>query len=341
MRIGALAHTLAKGYLHVPTRMRTHFLRGPSGIGKTEVVYQMADLLGPHIEGWSETIDIRLSQFEPCDFRGVPFVDKEAVRTRWAVPEIWPVANTSGLIFLDEITSAPPALQAVAYQLCQERRIGSYKLPEGWMIIAAGNRQSDRGVTFNMAAPLLNRLTVLDVDTTFDDWQDYAAQKAKRPEVIAFVKSRIDYLHKFEPKGVVEQFPSPRGWFAVSDILDADYDQKVRAELVKGAVGAEAGLAFEAYLRVYERIPDLDAIEKNPESVEVPGDMDIRYCLAMGISARLNNKNFPPFWTFLKKMPRELQTLTVKLAYRRDKTIADCIAFGEWAAANADAFKRS
>lgn len=341
MRIGSLAHTLAKGYLHLPTRKRTHFLRGPSGIGKTDVVYQMSDILGRHVEGWQGIIDIRLSQFDPVDFRGIPAVDKETGRTIWYIPSFWPKPGTSGLIFLDEITSATPLLQAVAYQLCNERRIGDYHLPDGWMIIAAGNRQSDRGVTYNIAAPLLNRMTVIDVDTVFDDWQEHAAVRGKRPEVIAAVKSRVDLLHKFEGKGVIEQFPSPRGWFAVSDILDADYDIKVRAELIKGAVGSEAGLFFESYLRIYERIPDLDRIEATPDEVEVPEDLDIRYCLSMGISARLSSKNFAPFWKFLKRMPRELQTLTVKLAYRRDKTIADCTAFGEWASANADAFKRS
>jgi hypothetical protein len=340
MRIGSLAHTLAKGYLHLPTRKRTHFLRGPSGIGKTDVVYQMSDLIAPHVEGWAGVIDIRLSQFDPVDFRGIPYKDEDG-RTYWAVPSFWPKDGTSGLIFLDELTSALPAVQTVAYQLTNERRVGDYRLPDGWMIVAAGNRQSDRGVTYNIAAPLLNRMTVIDVDTVFDDWQEHAAAKGKRPEVIAAVKSRVDLLHKFEGKGVIEQFPSPRGWFAVSDILDADYEMKVRAELIKGAVGNEAGLFFESYLRIYERIPDLDKIEADPMSVEVPEDLDIRYCLSMGISARLNNRNFDPFWKFLKRMPRELQTLTVKLAYRRDKTVSDCVSFGEWAAANADAFKRS
>jgi MoxR-like ATPase len=340
MRIGSLAHTLAKGYLHLPTRKRTHFLRGPSGIGKTDVVYQMADILGKHVEGWDGVRDIRLSQFDPVDFRGIPYKDDNH-RTVWAVPALWPTAGTSGLIFLDEITSALPALQAVAYQLCNERRIGDYQLPDGWMIVAAGNRQSDRGVTYNIAAPLLNRMTVIDVDTVFDDWQEFAAVRGKRPEVIAAVKSRVDLLHKFEGKGVIEQFPSPRGWFAVSDILDADYEIRVRAELIKGAVGSEAGLFFESYLRIYERIPDLDKIEATPDDVPVPEDLDIRYCLSMGISARLSSKNFEPFWRFLQRMPRELQTLTVKLAYRRDKTVSDCAAFGSWAAANSDAFKRS
>lgn len=341
MRIGVLAHTLAKGYLHLPTRMRTHFLKGPSGIGKTEVVYQMSELIAPHIEGWEGVIDIRLSQFDPVDFRGIPVPNHETKRTAWFPPEFWPRQGTSGILFLDELTSALPSVMTVGYQLCQERRIGDYFLPEGWMIVAAGNRQSDRGVTYNMPAPLLNRVTELNIDTTFDDWQDYAAKKGKRPEVIAAVKSRIDLLHKFEAKGVIEQFPSPRGWFAVSDIMDAGYDQAVRAELIVGAVGNEAGKFFEAFLRIYERIPDLDKIERDPDSVEVPENLDERYCVAMGISARLSPNNFGPFWKYLKKMPRELQTLTVKLAYRRDNSISDHSAFGEWAQANADAFKRS
>ena len=92
---------------------------------------------------------------------------------------------------------------------------------------------------------------------------------------------------------------------------------------------------------ILQMIHDLALYEKEPDAVEVPEDLDIRYCLSMGISARLSSKNFAPFWQFLQRMPRELQTLTVKLAYRRDKTVSDCAAFGAWAAANSDAFKRS
>ena len=338
MRIGKLAHTLAKHYLNEKTRERTIFLRGPSGIGKTHGVYQLAAILEANIENWDGVRDIRLSQFDPVDFRGIPVVVDG--RTTWCPPDFFPHPDTSGIMFLDEITSAPPAVQAVAYQLCNERRIGEYILPDGWMIIAAGNRQSDRGVTFNMAAPLINRLTILDVDTVFEDWQEHAAKCGKRPECMAFIKSRVDLLHKFEGKGVVEQFPSPRGWFAVSDIMDAGFDPEVRVELIKGTVGNEAAVSFESYLRIYERIPDLDKIRENPDSVPVPAELDIRYCLAMGISARLDAENFQSYWTFLKRMPKELQTLTVKLAYRRDKNISKCAAFGEWAALNADAFKR-
>lgn len=339
MRIGKLAHTLAKHYLNAGTRKRTTFLRGPSGIGKTEVIYQLAAILKDNLPNWDGVRDIRLSQFDPVDFRGIPVVVDG--RTCWMPPEFFPKEDTSGVMFLDEITSAPPAVQAVAYQLCNERRVGDYELPDEWMIVAAGNRQSDRGVTFNIAAPLLNRMTVIDVDTTFDDWQEHAAVCGKRPEVIAFVKSRVDLLHKFEGKGVIEQFPSPRGWFAVSDILDAEFEPAVRSELINGAVGKEGGVSFESYMRIYEQIPDLDRIAKEPDSVDVPDNLDIRYCLAMGISARLSADNFAPYWKFLKRMPKELQTLTVKLAYRRDKNISKCAAFGEWATANADAFKRT
>jgi hypothetical protein len=343
MRIGILGHTLAKHYLNIKTRNRTVFLKGASGIGKTQVVYQVGEILSQNLEDWDGIRDIRLSQFDPVDFRGIPVVvtlsDSEK-RTAWVPPEFFPKPGTSGIIFLDEITSAPPAVQAVAYQLCCERRVGEYELPDGWMIIAAGNRQSDRGVTFNIAAPLINRMTELNVDTTFEDWQEYAGKCGKRPETLAFLKSRQDLLHKFEGKGVIEQFPSPRGWFAVSDIMDADFTTDVRVELIKGTVGNEAAVAFESYLRIYERIPDLDRIKEDPENVEVPDDMDLRYCLSMGISARMDVDNFAPYWKYLRRMPKEYQTLTVKLAYRRDKELSKCSAFGEWAAANIDAFKR-
>jgi len=338
MRIGKLAHTLTKLYLNEQTRRRTVFLRGPSGIGKTEVIYQMSAVLKEHIQNWDGVRDIRLSQFDPVDFRGIPSIAEG--RTVWNPPAFFPMPDTAGIIFLDEITSAPPAVQAVAYQLCNERRVGDYVLPEAWMVIAAGNRQSDRGVTFNLAAPLLNRMTIIDVDTTVDDWLEHAARCGKRPEVMAFVKARADLLHKFDNNKGQEQFPSPRGWFAVSDILDADLPPETRVELIKGAVGQEAGLSFESYLRIYERIPDLDAIAENPDAVPVPDDLDVRYCLAMGICARLTAQNFATYWAYIKRMPKELQTLIVKLAVKRDKGITQTAAFGEWAVNNAEAFRR-
>ena len=340
MRIGQLAQTLAKLYLNPQTRKRAVLIRGASGIGKTESVAQLSEALAPHIPNWQPEIDIRLSQFDIVDFRGIPFIHEE--RTHWAPPAFFPKEGTAGIIMLDEIDHAPPSLQSVAYQLTNERRVGEAALDDGWMVLLACNRTEDRGVHFNIAAPLLNRVTLLDVATTFDDWLMYASARGKRPEIMSCVKSRVDLLHKFDPKAPSgTQFPTPRSWFAASDILELDYEPAQRAELLNGVLGMEAGNYLETHMRVYERLPDMDRIQKDPTGTPVPDELDVLYCLAMGISARLTVDNFEPFWKYMKRMSRELQVLIVRLAYRRDKGITSCTAFGEWAQANPDAFKRS
>ena len=140
-------------------------LWGPPGVGKSDMVRQTA------MRHQVPVIDIRLSQMEPSDLRGIPFrVDGHV---EWAVPAILPDARrhgTSGILFLDEITSAPPSVSAAAYQLILDRRLGEYQVPPGWAIFAAGNRQGDRGVTYTMPAPLANRFSHFEVEVNLDDW---------------------------------------------------------------------------------------------------------------------------------------------------------------------------
>ena len=140
-------------------------LWGPPGIGKSQIIAQVA------VRHDAPMIDIRLSQMEPTDLRGIPFRIEN--RVEWAVPSMLPDAKRHGLygiLFLDEITSAPPSVSAAAYQLILDRRLGDYEVPAGWAIFAAGNRQGDRGVTYTMPAPLANRFSHFEVESNIDDW---------------------------------------------------------------------------------------------------------------------------------------------------------------------------
>jgi len=334
MRIGKISDTIVSLYNNDATRKRAVFLRGPSGIGKSQTVWQAAQALG------IEVIDLRLSQMDPVDLRGVPSVSDDNT-TVWNTPSFFPRdPKSSGVLFMDEVTSAPPAIQAAAYQLVLDRALGDYKLPDGWMIVAAGNRQSDRGVTFTMAAPLMNRFTVLDVDTTLDDWRDHAFTVGVRPEIAAFLSDRADFLHKYTSDNYGEQFPSPRSWLAASDILNMELPESTRIEMLNGVVGREAAGAFETFLRIWDVVPRLDLIFENPDAVAVPEQMNVRYCVAMGLAARMDKKTFNNAYAYLKRMPKEFQTLCVKLAYQRDPSIAQATQFSDWAENNRDAFKR-
>lgn len=334
MRIAHLTPLLVKRYLNAATRRRAIFLRGPSGIGKSEVVYQTSALLAEHVSGWQGVIDLRLSQMDPTDLRGVPHVVDG--RTHWARPDFLPQSG-AGILFLDEITSAPPAVQAAAYQLTLTPE--DFGIPAEWMVICAGNQKSDRGVTYNIAAPLQNRLCDISVSTTIDDFINHAITRGIKPEVMSMLQDRPDLLHKFEPTGDIKPFPSPRSWFAVSATLDLDLPSAERLELIKGDIGEEAALVFETHLRVWESMPRIEDILQGKD-VTMPKELSVRYCVAMGLAARLDAKNFDSAWKFLSKMPAEIQTLTIKLAYKRDKSLTASPAYTKWAVANADAFRR-
>lgn len=336
MRIGHITPTLAKRYLNPKTRVRAVFLKGKSGIGKSQCVHQTAELLSQHIPNWMPVIDLRLSQMDPTDLRGVPSVVNG--RTFWNPPSFFPAPDTAGIMFLDELTSAPPAIQAAAYQLILDRAIGDFKLPEGWMIVAAGNMQSDRGVTFNIAAPLLNRMCEIEVATVLDDFLMYANTIGVRPEVLSFLKDRPDFLHKFEPKAAIEPFPTPRAWEAVSSSMELDLDPKARVEMFRGDVGNEAAVTFEQHLRLWETIPRLDDILAG-KPVTMPTDIASQYCVAMGIASRVSVDTFDNAWTALSTMKQELQTIAVKMAYKRDRKISGASKFIEFATKNANAFR--
>ena len=338
MRIGHIVPLLAKRYTNASVRRRAVFLKGKSGIGKSQTVHQVSDLLAAHIPEWKGVIDLRLSQMEPTDLRGIPAnIDG---KTAWLAPEFLPAANSSGIIFFDEITSAPPSIQAAAYQYILDRKMGEHKIPDGWMIVAAGNLTSDRGVTFQMAAPLLNRMCEVEVTTVLDDWISHAVVAGVRPEVTSFLKDRPDLLHKFDGKGQIEPFPSPRSWFAVSDSMGLDLRPEDRIEVFRGDVGHEAATTFEGHLRFWETLPRIDDILQG-RTITLPDELSALYSVAMGIASRVDATTFDNAWKVLSRLPKDLQTMTVKLAYKRDRGLVASPAFTLWATENQSAFKRA
>jgi MoxR-like ATPase len=184
MRPAQLAFILDREFLSTAAGHHTPvMLWGPPGVGKSQIVAQVAARHGVPV------VDIRLSQMEPSDLRGIPFRVGDVVQ--WAVPTMLPDAERhwpSGILFLDEITSAPPAVSAAAYQLILDRRLGDYRVPPGWAIFAAGNRQGDRGVTYAMPAPLANRFSHFTVDVNLDDWAHWAYANGIDERIVAFLR---------------------------------------------------------------------------------------------------------------------------------------------------------
>lgn len=256
-------------------------LWGPPGVGKSQMVAQIAARYQVSV------IDIRLSQMEPSDLRGIPFRSGEQVE--WAVPAMLPDAQhhgAQGILFLDEITSAPPSVSAAAYQLILDRKLGEYEVPDGWAIFAAGNRQGDRGVTYTMPAPLANRLSHFEVETNLDDWVAWAWSQGIDERVIAFLRFRPELLFDFDPAHNPVAFPSPRSWeFAHRSLQKfADHPDLLQGAL-QACVGPAAGIELHAFVNSLERMPDLDDIVAGRE-VPVPDEIDLQYAVAAALVGR-------------------------------------------------------
>lgn len=282
MRPAQIANVLEREFLS--TREGHHtpvMLWGPPGVGKSMMVQQVGRRHG------AQVIDIRLSQMEPSDLRGIPFRNGE--RVEWAVPAMLPDAErhgSEGILFLDEVTSAPPSVSAAAYQLILDRRLGEYKVPDGWAIFAAGNRQGDRGVTYTMPAPLANRFAHFEVETHLDDWVTWAYANGIDERVIAFLRFRPELLFDFDPAHNPVAFPSPRSWeFAHRALRKFADSGSLLVNTLQACVGPAAGIELGAFVDNLDNLPDLDAIIRR-EPVTLPKEIDLQYAVASALVGR-------------------------------------------------------
>ena len=290
MRPAQLATILDREFLSARDGHHTPvMLWGPPGVGKSQIIAQVAARHDVPM------IDIRLSQMEPSDLRGIPFRIED--RVEWAIPSMLPDAKRhgpQGILFLDEITSAPPSVSAAAYQLILDRRLGAYEVPAGWAIFAAGNRQGDRGVTYSMPAPLANRFSHFEVEANLDDWVAWAYANLIDERLIGFLRFRPELLFDFNPAHNPVAFPSPRSWeFAHRALQKFGDHPELLLPTLQACVGPAAGLELNAFIENLDRMPDLDAILRG-EEVAVPREIDLQYAVASALVGRaIRTKSSP------------------------------------------------
>jgi len=298
---------------------RPVFLWGPPGIGKSDIVKQIGQDAG------REVIDVRLALWEPTDIKGIPYYNAEKGTMVWAPPSELPMdPESTAIIFLDELNSAPPAVQAAAYQLILNRRVGTYALPKGVDIVAAGNREGDRGVTYRMPAPLANRFIHLEAKVDFDDFQEWAVMNNVHPEVVGYVGFAKQDLYDFDPKSPSKAFATPRSWVFVSDLLwEDDCDIDTLHNLIAGAVGDGLAVKFMAHRKIAGRLPKAEDIlsgkvkDLSIKEVSAMYSLTVSLCYELKDQAEKKSKTFDSqadnfFRYMMDNFPTELVVMGAK-----------------------------
>jgi len=273
---------------------------GPPGIGKSETFQQITDSY--IAEGKkAKLIDARLSLWDPTDLKGYPYYNKETNRMSFSSPDELPTEAEAAeydiiVLFLDELNGAAPATQAAAYQLILNRAIGKYKLPDNVVIAAAGNRETDKGVTYRMPKPLANRFLHYEVRVDFQDWFDWAIKNNQHPDVIGYVTTFKDDLYNFDASSAERSFATPRTWAFISDTIEdvEGFNEEEVTDMVAAGIGEGLALKFKAHRQVAAQLPNptdiLDGKVKELKTDNISAKYSLTTALCYELKDSFDNK---------------------------------------------------
>ena len=298
MTVNQMSHMLADAYANLIKsnvslrKFPSVMLWGAPGVGKSQGVRQIAQTLSEKTGKSVVITDVRLLLFNPVDLRGIPTSNAEKTLAVWLKPKIFQMdesENVINILFLDEISAAPQSVQAAAYQITLDHTVGEHKLPENCIVIAAGNRVTDRSVAFNMPKALANRLCHIEVESHQKSWHDWAVKANVHQCVVGFLDANPEFLLDFQPDEDGLAFPTPRSWEMVSNILTYTQSTVKQAfPLIVGCIGERAAYALLEWDKVYDRIPEAKDIFDGKEK-GFPTRPEALYALSAKIVAYARN----------------------------------------------------
>lgn len=275
------------------------FVYGGAGVGKSQKMQQIADVMFPHRKG-NNIVDVRLSDKDPTDVAGVmiPVTDPVTGKTRtvYATPSFWPDADWEGIVFLDELTNADAACQQAAYQIMLDHTIGDYKFPKATVFVGAGNREGDGGCTTTLLAPLANRMTLVEVEHNLAVWvEDYAVPFNIHPIMIGWLKANVGYLYTGDAhdENSGKSYCTPRSISRASNALyDLDEGLLNRVEtsiIIQGDLGDKKDTELMTYYDKTKSLPETEKVlngscKKHPLAIH---QVDLLYVLLQSCLAQL------------------------------------------------------
>lgn len=331
-----LLHVMAETNKGLPLhRQLVLYVASAPGVGKSSLIGAFAQETDRHFT------DIRLAYAAPTDVRGFPMVEEVMGKKvmSFAFPSEYP-RDPNGVLLLDEFSCAPRATQLAALQLILDKKVGEYTVPDNTLLVLAGNRAIDRANVERLSSAIVNRIVQVTLRVDLDEWNNWAIDSRLDPKLIAFIRFRADLLNDFNAQtwDGEQGFASPRSWEAVSNIIKGptfgSLSKELRSALIYGAVGQAAGVQFVAFLDLFGKLPDIDAMIKAPTKGEIPKEPDVKLAMIAAIAPKITKENIGNVLVLTDRFEKEFQVLGLKMAMRRDPSIMSTNEGTTWLQAN-------
>ena len=302
------------------------YLEGAPGGGKSALAKQVGRDLGfDHVELFFASLR------DPVDLLGTPHTDGDV--TRWRPPEeLMCLSQGRNLLILDELSDATTPMQNALCGLILDRRVGRLHLSPQTYIIATGNRTKDKSGANRIVSKLRGRVRTFEYTENIDDWSEWALDNNIDPVLIQFLRFRPNLLSDFDPDKIC---PTPRNWERVSQI-DTQLPTDIYFANVAGDVGEGAAAEYTGFRRIYEGLPNIDALLMNPAKADVPTDPAVLYALTGALAHRVSKDNFDRVSEYVARLAPEFQVMCVSDAMKLAPEIKTTKAFVAWAVKNSN-----
>lgn len=305
------------------------FIIGGIGIGKSKQLETTSKEIAEELKKNFKTeatnddgdfclIDRRASQFDTTDLRGLPMKDGDKVS--WLKPDFLPKKGF-GIIFFDEINLAPPLVQSTLYSLILDRKIDNYTLPDGYVVMGAGNRVEDKSNVFEMSMALANRFTHAElVPPSVEEWSNWASKNGVNPTIIGFINFKRNLLYAINPESQELAQPTPRAWVTASELIKGINDYDSQEMYVASAIGEGGAMEFIAFSKLSKKI-DLKTIIEKPEKIKEIKELGMKYSVISSLASYFNEKkeSLPSILKICNLVEPEFSALLFRLVIGIDK----------------------
>ena len=308
------------------------------GMGKSSIAKQVADNLNLKV------IDVRLSTCDPTDLNGFPTVNAERTKAGYIPMDVFPIESDEvpngycgWLILLDELTSAPLAVQAAAYRLVLDREVGIHKLHPNVCIMGAGNLATDKAHVNRMSTAMQSRLVHFEMKTDVNQWINWAATNNIDYRIISYIQYRPEMLHDFAPTQNDKTFPCGRTWEMVSKLIAPLKTISTKhLPLIVGAISEGPAREFLGFTKIFDSsLPKIHDILNNPDAVVIPNEPSISYALSGLLTNHMDVTTAPAIMKVVNKMGMEFQMITLTQSIKRNRELNRLPEIQKWVVDNA------